>query len=199
MKQETNDTLTGDKIEKLKANVKSYRELSKEALLIERNRLVLELQGVEIKLSEARFGKDDEQKRLFANLKMSIQNKLGAINAVQKERNKTPSDYEAAMRAVIKETFGNDFLGLFMKEVGNRVNGVPPVKIKPPMQEKKVSIDLSGKYLKAIDMLINAKKEVSGWINDNEPEVNKGEYYSSVKRLSFCLPTLSELEKMKRF
>jgi hypothetical protein len=99
------------------------------------------------------------------------------------------------MGDIIKETFGFEFLKSVLRECKRRRGNLEPFKVtyNRPVENKKTFLE---EYQGLIKQMIDARRTVNQYIEQNEPEINKADYLLKVKKLNNCLPAISELEKL---
>lgn len=103
-------------------------------------------------------------------------------------------------KELIKESLGDAIFMKFIDEIKRRNEGMPPHKVRVDLQDEKLANDLmqAKKTIKELNAESEkARSVIDAWVRQNEPEINKGDFFTYTKDIRTCLPTLSEMLKRK--
>lgn len=183
------------------AEIKSLADLEAERKLLIEEKTVLSKQLAELGISGNRayfargtIGKDVwEHRTALAGRYADIEARLAVLKQELKQANKIESkDY---IKEVIKETFGELFLSSVLRECRSRRKGNAPTKV---MWEQSKSITFRKEFNDVCEMLISARNAINEYIRENEPSINKAEFLQKVSSLNKALPSVQEIERMRR-
>jgi hypothetical protein len=132
-----------------------------------------------------------KQRKELASKYTHIESRLASIK-VQKRELRGPSEDYTFIRTILTETFGTEFKIKLFAEVGRRNRGEPPIKVSAPHTATK---SYKAELMQLYNRLIEARKKINNFIDGNEPEINKAEYFQKMAPLSKCLPSLQDLQK----
>lgn len=137
-----------------------------------------------------------ETRKTWVERIIQIDKELRDVNNALKGSNRSSEDKMKTLKHVIKEVFGLDAMCEIGNEADRRIRGEAPMKVScitPPSKVKSYKKE----YLDAVEMLIKARNAINTYIFENEPEINKAVYLQEVSALNKCLPSYSEIEKLK--
>jgi hypothetical protein len=175
-------------------------------LIIRKNELGKQLAELGVsgkgKNAKAHFDKEKWDKRMilakeYSEIESNIV-KLKALNGKSVNFDgERIRDIDIA-KSMIKEFFGEEYRRRFFAEYGRRRDGEPPLAVHFEAKKDGVEKNYKKELQEAYDLLIAARKSINSYIDQNEPEINKAYYFQSVSKLSKCLPSVQEIEKLNR-
>ncbi len=106
------------------------------------------------------------------------------------------------IKNVLKEIFNSEQFDKIMVEVNNRQLGLPPTKVNIGIDNSVNNKQLAQKYRDiaqvSLDALISVRKNITSVIDDGCNRFDKGYFLQCISPLNRAIPTLSELDKLKR-
>lgn len=187
--------------------------------LVERKQdLVLQLQELNIphnlayklntgNVSDEKILQIGEEKIALRNVltkeSVEIERRLTAINNEIKELNIEKDKNDTIhLKKILTEILSQSQLDLIYEEVDSRLLDMPPKKVSIGIDNSINQKQLAEKYRQlakeSIDKLINARKSVTKVIDEGMKKFDKGYFLQVVSPLNKELPTISELDKLKR-
>lgn len=127
-----------------------------------------------------------------------LNNRLQEINTIEyKEKNKG-----TILKEILRDVFSEQQMNIIFEELNNRELGLPPTKISIGIDNSVNHKQLTGQYRKlaksSIDSLISVRKKITSVIDDGCNRFDKGYFLQCISPLNREIPTLSELDKLKR-
>lgn len=169
-------------------------KLVAEKLELTQNLASLGISGNRSYFARGTIEKDVWDKRTeWASRVAKIEKRLTEIKPILRKKQFIKIDI---VRVILTETFGVKFMSDIMVEVERRVNDEHPIRVSPPNVQIKEAKTYELELKKALDTMLSARQIINDYISDNEPSINKAEYFLSVQKLNRSLPPITEIKKM---
>jgi len=135
-----------------------------------------------------------DKRREIASQVGVYEQRLTCIKKELRELNGGNDDFGAKIMDILTELHGRDFAFEVKAEASRRCSGQLPIRVNV-RTEKKEAKNYKKELVDLYETMIAARKRINAYIESNEPDINKAEYYTKISPLSKCMPSLPELHK----